>query len=317
MPPLFEPGSVIVQGMHGLGDNVMTRAGVRKLLAEIPGTIYLETPWPAIFTDLESERLKLVFKMSRLRTQAKNAKREFGRFYKGVLPGARTIRPMYRGVRLREQDETVLAELMRSMGVEPANADFRIPMRADWAKIAADYFKRIGADGKPVLFYRPATLRTEWLNASRNPEPQAYAALLAAIRKDFFVLSVADLIPNVEWIDGVRVSPDAAFHNGELSIEVIMAIMAHSALVYCAPGFSTVLAMALGVPCVTVFGGYQSGRSLQFAPPSSPSLFVEPVKPCECFRHDHRCTKAIDLTKWTPLVKTFAELALTYERGPG
>jgi hypothetical protein len=293
--PVLDPRSLLINGMHGLGDNVMQRAVIRRYLQRVQGTIYLDSPWPTLYADFDPERLKLIRKESRLRTQRKNAEREAASFYTGPVPRTRAVTVNYRGITARETNSTVLATMLRAAGLEPeGGADFTIPHRPEWAGRARSIFAKIGAT-KPVLFYRPPTLRQEWLNPARNPEPGAFATLLESIRSRFFLLSVADLEPNVEWLAGVRIVPDHKFHEGELDLDAMLAVMAHSALVFTGPGFATVMAMALSVPSVTVFGGYQPARSLAFAPPRVPTLFIEPIKPCDCYRHAHDCPKALNL----------------------
>src|SRR5512144_2511893 len=67
--------SVVIHGMHGMGDNLHQRAIVRQLL-ERYDVVYLETPWPCIYHDLRGPRLRLIRKPTTLRTQAKNEERE-------------------------------------------------------------------------------------------------------------------------------------------------------------------------------------------------------------------------------------------------
>lgn len=313
MRPNFDPQSLVIHGMHGLGDNVMMRAPVRKWLATRPQTtFYLDSPWPCVFADLACDRLRIIRKQSRLRTQAKNAARERAKFYTGPAPTAPFIRVAYRPNDVRVTGN-VLRAMMATCGLDWRDADMSMPFRQEWGTRAAELIRTFNIK-KPILFCRPPTLRQEWLNDARNPDPTAFAALFESIRKEFFVVSVADLAPNIEWVDGVRVSADLALHSGQLNIEDIMALMAYSALVFCPPGFATVLAMAIGTPVVTVFGGYQCGRTLDFAPPKSRHLFIDPITPCDCFSHSHACQKSIDLPAALDRLQSFVG-SLTAPRG--
>jgi hypothetical protein len=59
-----------------------------------------------------------------------------------------------------------------------------------------------------------------------------------------------------------------------------------------------------------VGGGYERcSVSYSAGARFSPTLFVEPIKPCDCFRHDHACSKQIDLAAASPRVDLFARLA--------
>jgi len=41
-----------------------------------------------------------------------------------------------------------------------------------------------------------------------------------------------------------------------------------------------------------------------------PRLGIEPLKPCECFRHNHDCDKRLDLPAALKAAEAFAALAL-------
>ena len=68
-----------LMGMHGLGDNLHQRAVIRQLWLR-EHLLLLETPWPCLYHDLVGPRLRLVFKRSMLRTQLKNAQREYSKY---------------------------------------------------------------------------------------------------------------------------------------------------------------------------------------------------------------------------------------------
>ncbi len=97
------------------------------------------------------------------------------------------------------------------------------------------------------MVYRPLVERTEWNGcAARNPDHSAYAALFASIRDQFHVVSIADLVPNVEWISGARVEADQKFHAGELEFEALAGLFSIASLVFCSPGFAVILAQTVG-----------------------------------------------------------------------
>jgi ADP-heptose:LPS heptosyltransferase len=284
--------SILIRGHHGLGDNLHQRAIVRQLLAA-GNDVWIETPWPSVYHDLP---VHTVAKPSALRTQAKNLTREADRFSKEPVPrDAKVIQLRYSGDGVRRTGSVLAA--MSCPGFDPAVADFRLPVPYIWdvrAKIACyDY----GWDGrKPLLLYRPLVERAEFASgALRNPDAAAYAALFKSIRSKYFVVSVADLEPNKEWIVGERIEADARFHRGELSFEALAGLASLANLVFCAPGFATVLAQAVETPCVTVFGGYERGNS--FSAGMSPYLAIEPVEACDCFAGNcpKQCAKTIDM----------------------
>lgn len=55
---------------------------------------------------------------------------------------------------------------------------------------------------KPVAVIRPATVRKEWANPARNPDPKYLAEAARELRKHFYVVSLADLEKGEEWLVG-------------------------------------------------------------------------------------------------------------------
>src|SRR3546814_9509704 len=122
-----------------------------------------------------------------------------------------------------------------------------------------------------------------------------YAELFAAIRNQFFVVSIADLQDGAEWIVGNRVNADIQMHRGELDFETIAALTKKAGLMFSSPGFAVILAQSVGTPRVCVFGGYEAGSSFSAGAQWAPHLAIEPVNACDCFLHNHRSEERIDL----------------------
>jgi ADP-heptose:LPS heptosyltransferase len=161
------------------------------------------------------------------------------------------------------------------------------------------------------MVYRPLVDRpSDWTGCNaRNPDHAAYAALFRSIRDQFFVVSVADLKPNYEWIVGERVEVDAVVHAGELEFEALAALISLSGLVFCSPGFAAVLAQAVATPVACIFGGYERSAFFFAGAKSAPVLGIDPIHPCECFSHAHDCRKTIDLPAATERLGLFASEA--------
>jgi ADP-heptose:LPS heptosyltransferase len=299
-----ENDSIIIDGMHGMGDNVHQRALVRHLLALRPATkFWLQTPWPCLYHDLVGDRLRLTDPRSSLRTQRKNSKREQARY----VPPLRTyrkerIRVSYKPQLVRETGSVLGAMIRTTLGYDIVDADFRLPVPAAWiAKADA----LIGRVHKPVMVLRPLVERTEWRGcAARNPDPVAYAELYNSIRDRFFVVSIADLVPQVEELV-TPLDADICLHKGELDIEAIAGLMARAALTFCSPGFAVPLSQAVGTPIIAVFGGYECSRSFSYGHRFTPTLGVDPINPCQCFSHTHECDKRIDLSAAHAHIKEF------------
>ena len=142
--------------------------------------------------------------------------------------------------------------------------------------------------------------RKEWTGGlTRNPDEPQYAELYEMLRERFFVVSVADLVANVEWTVGPASRADVCFHRGELDVETLFGLAKRSALMFGAPGFITVMGQAVGTPTITIFGGYEDASSFSSGARFSPWLPIEPIRPCPCFTHSHKCRKRLDM----PLAK--------------
>lgn len=285
---------LLLKGMHGLGDNLHQRALLRQLMAD--SDVWLESSWVAPYHDLIAAGLKVIARPSTLRTQAKNAAREAAAFYRGPPPPPRS-RAMTISYAPREVNArgSVLAAMCFATGCDYGSSDFRLPVPAAWNAKASALIAE-WRPAKPIMIYRPLVERKEWTGCgSRNPDFGHYAELFDAIRDRFFVVSLADLVPGVEWITGRPIAADITLHGGELDFETLAALTARAALVFAAPGFAVVLAQAVRTPSVCVYGGYEPPTTFNAGARWSPYLPVVPIRPCACWRHGHACDKRIDM----------------------
>lgn len=292
--------SILVIGMHGLGDNLHQRAIIRDLVVD--NDVWLETPWPNVYHDFPS--VKFVPPATTLRTQIKNRDRNAGLFTAQRPPkDALVVRPWYPPERVRACG-SVLKAMTHGFA---CGDDFRLPIPHLWKLKAEQWLSRWKPD-RPLMMYRPLVERSEWGGCqNRNPDYASYSALYRAIRDRFFVISVADLVPKKEWQVGEGYDADVKLHSGELDFETIAALTAQSALVLCSPGFMAPLSQAVGTPLACVFGGYESGRSFSAGAKWAPYLPIEPIHPCECFSHTHACRKAIDMEAAIAKLLSFVE----------
>lgn len=293
---------IVVTGMHGLGDNLHQRSIVRELMREYE--VWLETPWPQVYHDLVGDRLKVTSKGSTLRTQAKNATAHAGDFYRGNVPKTdNTMRIHYPPASVREAG-SVLAGMCKTVGLPVG--DFRMPVPKAWHAKAQKWLDK-WKPTKPLMLYRPLCERVEWSGCrNRNPDHAAYAALFNSVAPEFFVVSIADLVPKVEWMVGEPVKADVELHSGELDFETLAALAMHSAVVFASPGFLCVLAQAVSTPVINIVGGYEDGSSFGAGARYAPYLAIEPRKPCPCFSHTHLCDKRIDMAEAFRRIGEFA-----------
>jgi hypothetical protein len=223
--------------------------------------VWLYTSWPVLNYDLMQQGLKCVRMNSPLWTQAKNEAREATKFVKAPT-GVETTQLKY-WTRLpthMDVTSTVLDAIFRSAGLTLEDDDtFEIPVPFEWQFRLDDLLEQQGWRGQPMLVYRPLTKRPEArMNDGRNPDPQVYHDCLAQIREQFFVVSVADLLPGREWIVGPQVQAEATFHGG-LPIELLVALFARASLAYVAAGFGAILSPAVKTPVISVVGNEPVG----------------------------------------------------------
>lgn len=292
---------IVVVGMHGLGDNLHQRSVVRHMV--MTREVWLETPWPCVYHDLVGERLKLTSRGSTLRTQAKNAAREAGKFERSRVPrGTQVLQVSYPPQMVRDHG-SVLGAMSAQCGVPVG--DFRLPVPQEWMDKAERLLHKWKPD-RPLMIYRPLMDRSEWGGCkARNPDQKAYRELFESIRKDFFVLSLADLVPGKEWLVEEPAKADVILHGGELDFETMAALTKEAGLVFSSPGFAVILAQSVGTPVTCVFGGYENSSSFVGGAAFAPYLGIDPMSPCNCFSHKHACQKQIDMPKALQSLKEF------------
>jgi hypothetical protein len=298
---------LLIKGLHGLGDNLHQRALIRQLITK--RDVYLESSWVAPYHDLLDQGLKVIRAPIPLYAQTKNAQREAARFYCGELPidlPEATVWYRPEDVRLHRG---VLAAMCAGAGVDYTRADFRLPVPDAWLA-KADALIEQWRPTKPIMVVRPLVERAEWDGcAARNPDHAAYAAILASIHQRFFIVMLADLQDGIEWMVGQRIRADVALLKGELTFEVMAALFARAALVYCSPGFAVVLAQAVGTPVICVFGHYERAYSFSGGARFTPYLGIEPIHPRDDFSHADNGDKRIDLALAIHRARPFANHA--------
>lgn len=256
-----------VTSMKGLGDNIYQRA----VLREFKGTVYLDTPWPELYSDLPN--IRPVRPSTKLRTQAKNVIRSETEW---------SQRPSGLPVKISYGSDGMLKGMEKSAGL--AAVKFDLPD-----------FGPSPVSGRYVVV-RPVTVRSEWRADSRNPLPE-YIATAARIARErgYQVVSVADLQDGAEWPVGELPQADITCHRGELSVSELMALVAGAAAVIGGIGWLAPAAMAYRTPAWVVCGGwgaYNSPDNLR-APVDAPIEYAVPDKFCRCSNRSHNCDKRI------------------------
>ena len=268
-----------VIGMQGLGDNIFQRPFIKALARE--WDVFLETSWPELYVDLP---VKFVNPQTRLRTQAKNAARSKIQWVSRPVGCKQVKRNSY--VNAFRGGRSITAGMEESFGIKLNAADFDLPP-----------LPLVAQNDKPLAFVRPVTLRREWHNAARNPEPKYIAEIVETLRDSHYIVTVADLEPNAEWLIGPPIRADHAFICGELNVMDMLALLAASDIVIGGVGYIVPASIALKRHCFVVLGG-QGGHNapdkiLDRRLDCSRIGFATPENFCRCTSMRHNCNKMI------------------------
>lgn len=303
-----------VRGMHGIGDNLHQRAVVRLL--KQTHSVTLESSWHSLYHDLLDGDFRVVGRGVALRTQQKNAMREHDQFAPRVPAHhvMNAINLSYNtGTIAATRSHTITEALFERAGLRGrfAEADFRLPLKAEWLARADAIMADWPTGGKPVMIYRPLCVRPEWIGSQvRNANAAQYHEITTLLHKKYFIVSVADLEPGKEWIDGQPYPADMAFHRGEFVFEILAAVMHRSDLVVTSGGMAAMLGPAVETPTISILGGYEPAEWCGDGAKFSPWLGIEPINPCRCGSSGCKkpCPKTLDMPKALAAVESFTSM---------
>jgi ADP-heptose:LPS heptosyltransferase len=287
-----------MRGMYGAGDCVHQRAVLRELMKA--HEVWLESPSFAQFHDFVEQGMKIC-RIGKMEPRI----REATIVNETRLPrNASGVRMTYNKATV-ERYGSILAAIFACAGVKmPERPDFSLPIPDAWRRRVRALIETWSPD-KPLLIYRPVVLNPIFRCPARSPDAAIYATLFAAIRKRFFVVSLANLADG-DGIVGPDADADVKLHKGELDFETMAALYAEADLVFANPGNATVFAQATGTPSITVYGGYESFTQTNAAGAHlAPTLAIEPVMPCECWTKEHACDKRIEIAPALERIEAF------------
>ncbi len=284
MSPPLSPSpklpDLIVRGMQGLGDNIFQRPFIHALSRN--WNVYLETSWPEFYADLP---IKVVRSTTRLRTQAKNLNRARVAWSSWPPNCVHSKKISYVNA-LRTKGSLVQGmEHTFGIGFEPQLFDLPTllpsPLQTD----------------KPIAFIRPATMRGEWYNESRNPKPEYITAIVDALRPTHHIVVVADVQDAAEWFVGTPPRGDTEFLRGQLPAMQMLALLGASDIVVGGVGFIIPAAIALKKWCFVILGGMGGHNAPHIVADvrldSSRLGFAIPRDFCQCTNMRHQCNKEI------------------------
>jgi hypothetical protein len=280
--------SLMINLMQGLGDNIYARPFVRAALMKKNRDVYVKTCWPQLFWDLvEDHGLKLVKWSSKLRCQGKNEDRFGVDVYSPRPCCAQEVNVNYSRADLREGLGIVGG--LRMTNHLDIDDDFSFQPKSEWLAAALPFVDR------PYALIKPPTLRTDWHNEARNPCPRAFQRCIDEQRETHFMISLADLTRNKEWLAHPVEGIDLELHDGDLPLETVIGLAAMADVLLTAPGFFIPLGISLHVKTFCVFGGWHRPTDvIDSCMNLDRYAYVAPEPFCACMINNHNCNKDID-----------------------
>lgn len=269
---------VIIEGMKGLGDNVYQRAVVRRL----DGPVYLATPWPQLYADLPHIRPVRPLRHG-LRTQLENELATPSTSWWDRPDEAPRLTIRY-GDDTARRGLTMLQGMERGLQGEGGPLVCDLPSTASWPR-----------HRRPLAIIRPVTLRTEWLNSARAPDPAYIAQLAGRLMESHHVIALGHIAEGQEWLVGDMPPCHEAVMHGELGVLDLVALFRRADVVVAGVGWALPMAVATGTRAYTVLGG--NGGPNRPAIITDPRLdtsrlgWAVPSRFCLCHDKRHGCDK--------------------------
>lgn len=279
---------ILIRAMDGLGDSIYARPLIRA--AAEKWDVYLITPWPELFEDLD---LKLVQSETDLRTQAKNVERNRARKWSVPPPGITRARLRY------GPEDLQIFSIMQCMEQILPSSGTPIMDLPDMGP------SPVRGTGKPMAVVRPVTVRSEWANVSRNPLPEYVARIVEDLKATHHIVSVADLSPGKEWAPNPLPFSHVKYHKGELKVKQLLALVRDADVVVGGVGWITPACLATKTKLFNVLGGNgaHNGPDKIVDPRIDTGCvgFAIPDRFCRCSNMDHACDKTISnlMEQWS------------------
>jgi hypothetical protein len=275
---------LLIKAPWGLGDAIYVRPVIRD--ACLQREIYLETPWPELYSDLP---VHFVLGHKGLRLQWRNVQRQDAKLWETPPPGIDQVALGYGPIELETADVfTAMARKMpMRMVTEPV---WDLP---DMGEAPVD------SGDAPLAFVRPVMRRLEWDNEARNPLPQYVADIAGDLKaRGYATLVVCDIQVDRELLAaGIMPPHNVALTKGELSVRQLLATVRDAAVVVGPVGWIVPACVALGTPAFVVLGGNGGmnapDRLLHPKMAADHIGFAMPKVMCMCMDMRHECEKSI------------------------
>lgn len=272
---------VLIRGMRGLGDNIFQRAFIKELTFPV----WLDTPWPELYEDLPQVNFVRCF--TTLRTQNKNVEKQKESRWGKVPRDVVELQITYGTKDLA--NGSIQEKMYNLFRVRPRNFD--LPS----FEVESKYVP----NGAKLALIRPATVRKEWTNSARNPNPDyLYQASKMLLAEGYTVISVCDLEPGQEWIVGTPPLATHTFHNGELFVKDLLGLVQRCSVLVGGVGWLLPAAMGSHKPCLMIGGGNgghnapEKVADYNFVDTTN-LTWILPETYCRCTDMRHDCKKSI------------------------
>lgn len=265
---------MLINGMHGMGDNIYQRALVR----EIKYPVHLITSWPQIYKDLPN--VKPVKPVVKLRTQRKNVyKQPENIWHKSNDISSKKIR--YGVTALN--NGSIIKSMQKCLGT--GAKVFDLP-KFDKPEIKERY-----------AVIRPVTIRKEWKNEARNPNPEYVSYAAEKLKRiGYKTVSVADLENGEEWAEALPIC-DISYNKGELTFEELMGLIDNASVIVGGVGWIVPAAIAYNTPLIIILGGqggHNAPEKIVDNPMNAKNVrWIYPDNYCMCISKEHKCDKKI------------------------
>lgn len=271
-----------LQAMQGLGDTIYSRPFIKAAVAR-GADIWLKTAWPQLFSDLPQVKCVSPGNIG-LRTQHKNI---------NLAASLGLYKQAPRGVRWEHWHYVSRPNMSISAAL---NHGLPIGEGGDWRlDLPAFQFER--RTRMPYIVVRPCTVRSEWRADNRNPLPEYIQRAVEPLIDDYVIVSVADLSPGHEWAVEPVPYADDRFHDGQLSVVELLAMVQNAAAIISPVGWAVPAALAARKPLLCIGGGQGYNNSPQrLVDPRIDTGLIHWALPdnyCQCKTWTHPCNRVI------------------------
>lgn len=286
--PEGKDNAIRIRMYQGFGDNLYLRGHIGGLI-EKGCRVWIDTPYPELF---EGEGVHYLRQKGFYRFAGKEA--DSVHFEQGRDNYGRTIDVYYAyGEMGTTKTITQAYDLFNTF----EQRHFELAVKDKWVEEAKVVLEAHGLDlSKPFTLIKPPTIRDEWVNVSRNPEPSAWnLAQRFAVRNSEQTVSLAYIDDGVEHYDCQAPEGVTARIESHVSYRGIIGIFALAEKIIATPSFAIPLSLALKKPAFIIYGGsVPNSQLVDSRMDTSNYHFIEPQPFCQCHKLDHECGKEID-----------------------